>query len=184
MPEQIEAAIVATVPTGAGMRHRAIFDFGRWLKAIPELAQRPAPDLLPVLKQWHERARPVIRTKPFEETKLDFLESWDKIEHPKGKERIRMSFDMALKADLPKCAQDYESDQIKLLIGFCRELQRAAGDEPFYLACRAAAPLLETTHTQVNRWLRLLCLDKVLRVVEKGERGKRRASTFRYLHPL
>lgn len=184
VPEQIEAAIAATVPTGAGMRHLAIFEFGRWLKAIPELAEQSAQALLPYVKLWHERARPLIRTKPFEESKLDFLECWDKIEHPKGQERIRMSFELALKADLPECAREYESDQIKLLVGFCRELQRAAGDQPFYLACRAAAPFLETTHTQVNRWLRLLCLDKVLREVEKGQRGRRRASTFRYLHPL
>lgn len=182
--QQVELAIAHTIPQRPGQRHRAIFEFARWLKAIPELAATSPKDLVPYLREWHQRARPYIKTKAFEETRLDFLEAWGKVKHAKGSEPIVAIFEQALKADLPECALEYEQEQLRLLVGFCRELQRASKSKPFYLACRAAEPLLGVSHAQVNRWLRLLCHDGILAEVSKGERSKRVASTYRYLPPL
>ena len=44
-----------------------------------------------------------------------------------------MCFAEAVKAPTPKCAERYEHPKIRLLVALCRELQRAAGDAPFFL---------------------------------------------------
>ena len=41
----------------------------------------------------------------------------------------------------------------QLLVGICRELQRRAGDAPFFLGCRTAAELLGVEHNTAARWL-------------------------------
>lgn len=83
----------------------------------------------------------------------------------------------------PAVAQNYEGDGLRLLVAICRELQNVSGNKPFYLACRTAATLLdlgENGHVKAWRWLTLLVHDGVIEAVKRGERGKRRASRFRY----
>ena len=67
-----------------GKRHRRLFDLARELKAIPALASADLARLKPIVRNWHQAALPIIRTKPFDETWLDFAESWDKVRFPKG----------------------------------------------------------------------------------------------------
>jgi hypothetical protein len=63
----------------------------------------------------------------------------------------------------------------------CRELQRASGDKPFFLACRTAGSLLGVKHVTAWRWMVLLTHDKIVTEVEKGDCAHRRASRYRYL---
>ena len=59
-----------------------------------------------------------------------------------------------------------------------------SGANPFFLSCRTAAALLElgeNGHVKASRWLYLLAHDRVIEIVEAGERGKRRATYYRYL---
>ena len=67
-----------------------------------------------------------------------------------------------------------------LLVAVCRELQRASGDKPFFLACRTTGRLLGVDHTTAWRWLFLLTHKGIIEEVEKGDRAKRRASRYRY----
>jgi hypothetical protein len=68
-----------------------------------------------------------------------------------------------------------------LLVAVCYQLQRTAGDEPFYLACRSAAEVAGTDYQTVNRWINMLLADGVLKLVEKGTQGSGKASRFRYV---
>lgn len=141
----------------------------------------PADKLRPVVKAWHSAALPRIATKPLEETIWDFAESWDKVRFPADARPVAMCFAEAVKAPTPKCAEHYEHPKIRLLVALCRELQRAAGDAPFFLACRTAAKLLEYNHVDVAAWLRGLRRDKVLELVDKRSGGGgRRAYRYRY----
>ena len=90
----------------------------------------------------------------------------------------------ALQAELPEVAENCDSPEVQVLIAVCRELQREAGDGPFYLTCRIAAELVNVEPNTANRYLRGLCCDKVLELVEKGSQKSRRASRYRYLYPL
>ena len=82
---------------------------------------------------------------------------------------------------IPPAAQKYEQSGLRVLVAICRELQRAAGTNPFFLGCRTAGRLLGVDHTTAWRWLWLLKQDGILHVVEKGDHAKRRASRYRYL---
>ena len=87
----------------------------------------------------------------------------------------------AKQSPLPQAAGRYEQPDLQLLVGICRELQRASGDNPFFLACRTAGKLLGVNHTTASRWLFLLRHNGVIQEVEKGDQVKRRASRYRYL---
>lgn len=97
---------------------------------------------------------------------------------------MSVAFEKACREGLPDVAGDYEQSEVQLQVGLCRELQRGAGDRPFYLSCRGAGRLLGVTHVQASRWLYLLVVDGVLEEVEKGDVKKRRASQYRYLGPM
>jgi hypothetical protein len=180
--EIIQRAIKRTLPTGYGQRHRSIFNLARELKAC--LPDAPYSDLKPIVREWHQQAAPNIHTKPFEDSWFDFAESWQKVMFPAGEEPIQMIVKKALGSDLPKIAGDYESPEVQALIAICRELQRAAGDGAFYLACRTAGRILDIDHTSANRYLRGLCIDEVIQLVSKGSQSSKKANRYRYLHEL
>ena len=178
---QVEQAIAETQPSGTRQRHRLLFELARELKAIPALADAPVAELKPYARQWHQRALPHITTKPFEESWFDFAEAWDKVKFPKGTEPIAMILTQAVKAGLPEVAEQYEQEELRLLVSLCRELQRACGDGAFFLATRTAGQLLGVNHVTASRWLRLLILDGILELVTAGTRESRRASRYRYV---
>lgn len=176
----VEEAILGSLPTGPGQRHRQVFEFARRLKSVPSLAHQPGKSLRNYVEAWHRRAYSAIGTKPFEETWIDFLKSWDNVRTPYGDGILSTAFEKACRDGLPELTTDYDQPEVLLLAGLCRELQRAAGDRPFYLSCRDAGRLLGVTHVQASRWLFLLVADDVLEEVEKGDVRTRRASQYRY----
>jgi hypothetical protein len=181
LPPGIDAAIVRTLPIGPGKRNKLVMQLARSLKAIPELADAPAQPLRPYVKRWHRLALPVIGTKPFDETWIDFLRAWPRVKFPLGSEPVRQVFEAAKRTGTPKVAMQYEQEPLRLLVALCRELQRVAGTGPFFLACRTAGSLLGVDHTTAWRWMFLLQEDGVLKEAEKGSQAKHRASRYRYL---
>jgi hypothetical protein len=179
--EAIKLAIADTVPTRPGKRHAQVFELARALAAIPELTDADGRDLEPYVRRWHELALDQIRTKAFEETWIDFLKGWPNVNYPRGREPMAKVFERARANPLPKVAERYEQQALKMLVAVCQELQRGAGDGPFYLACRTAGRLLGVDHSTANRWLFLLTTEGVLEEVQKGDRKQRRASRFRYV---
>src|SRR5262249_40909354 len=178
-------AAPATPPTGAGQRHRRVFDLARRLKAIPSLADLAPGDLRPFVKEWHRRALPAIATKSFADSYADFIAAWGKVRHPAGQGPVDAAFLRAVKATPPqRVAELYPDDAdqpIRLLASLCRELRRSAGDADFYLDCRTAGRLLGVSHKRAWRYLNALCADKVLELRERGDLATRRASSFRYI---
>ena len=172
-----------TQPHGPGDRNRAIFDLARALKALPALCDADPRELRPNVVQWHKMALPVIATKPFEETWIDFLQAWPKVKYPLGTGPMEETFKRAKSATPPPEATRYDQTKVKLLASLCRELQRDAGKGPFFLSCRTAGRLLEVDHTTAWRWLMVLFVqDGLLEVTERGRPGGRRATRFRYIH--
>ena len=182
--DAIHEAIIGSIPTGPGKRHEQVFELARALKAVPELADKKARELKPFVKRWHEIAYAKIRTKSFELTWVDFREGWDKVIFPKGTNGMSEILERARQQPVPKEAEEYESDGVKLLASVCRELQRATGDDAFYLSCRTAAGMLDVEFKTANRWLRLLEMDEVLKVTKRGKQGSFKANRFRYLGQL
>lgn len=182
--EDAKRAIIESLPTGPGKRNQQVFKLARALKAIPPLQDAHGKDLEPFVRLWHEQAKPVIRTQPFEETFIDFLRAWPKVKFPKGAEPMSQIFAAAVNAEVPPVAMRYEQEQLRLLVALCRELQRAAGEGPFYLACRTAGRLLGVDHTTAWRWLFLLQEEGILKVMSKGSQATGKANRYRYVPGL
>lgn len=175
----VQKAIAATAPTASGIRHRSIFTFARYLKSIPELADLEHDDLRPYVDWWHQVALQHIGTKAFEETWFDFRESWNAVQYPIGKDPIAAMYAQALSKPLPLCADKYEQRQLQTLVALCRELQNSKGTAPFYLAGRVAAQQIGVDHKTAARWLKMLVMDGVLKLDERGTRHH--ASEYIYL---
>lgn len=182
--DQIERAILESLPKRLGKRNTQVFDFCRALKAIPSVADARPSELKPHVRRWHELAKPVIGTQPFEDTWFEFLRGWPRVKFPKGSEPMAGILAAALAADLPEVALQYETDKCRLLVALCRELQRAAGDGPFYLSTRAAGRLLGVEFNQAWRWLVVLQADKIISLVSRGSQSSHKASRFRYLKEI
>ena len=179
--EAVELAIQNTLPRGIGERNKRIFSFVRALKAIPALTDADAESVRGIVKEWHRRARPVIETKPFEETWIDFRRAWKRVILPLGDDPMGLMLERAVTTGLPTVALEYEQPELRVLVALCRELQRAAGERPFWLACRTVQRLLGVGRVTAGRWLGLLVDDKILFLVEKGSRQTGRASRYCYI---
>lgn len=177
--DAIERTILESLPRQQGQRNKQVFELARALKAVASLADADAKDLKHLVQQWHTLARPVIGTQPFEETWIDFLRAWPRVRFPKGAEPMAAILERALTEVLPHEARDFEQTELQILVGLCRELQRAAGSGPFYLSARTAGKLLEVDHTTAWRWLFLLQSEGLLSVVTKGTQAGK-ATRYRY----
>jgi hypothetical protein len=179
-PDPVERAILETLPAGPGRRHWALFELARRLKAIPHLAGADAAELKPLVRRWHQQALRFIRTKPFEESWLDFADTWDRVRFPAGVGPLETLWAQALAGPLPESALDYDQDGVRRLVALCEQLQRHAGRGTFFLACRTAGQLAGVNHKTAWRWLRLLEIDKVLRRVSTGSKATHRANEYVY----
>ena len=98
---------------------------------------------------------------------------------PHGTDPLALLLRQADTADLPACAKKYDSQATHRLVKLCRELQRSAGGRPFYLSCRTIEKLLELDRTSAARRLKMLAVDGILQIVQRGD--GHRATRFRYI---
>lgn len=175
----IRDAIESTLPKRRGKRNTEVFEFARALKAIAALADAEPRALRGVVKLWHQRAYPVISTKPFDQTWADFLYGWPRVKFPKGREPMAQILARADSSSLPEAAAMYDCPKTHRLIKVCRELQRASGDGPFFLSCRTAGDLLDLDHNTAWRRLGMLVSDGIIQTIEPGTKTK--ATRYRYV---
>jgi hypothetical protein len=190
IPQDVEQAILDSIPTAVGQRNRQVFELDRALKAIPRICNADPADLIEYIRAWHKLGlhKGVIGSEPFEETWIDFLQGWPKVKFPRGKDPMSMILEQARRSPLPAAALKYDHAGLRLLVALCRALQRASGKQEFFLSTRKAASLLGLTtskgqpdHVKAWRWLWLLTHNGILEPVEKGDRARRRATRYRYL---
>lgn len=178
--EDIDRAIVATLPTGPGRRNKAVFELCRHLKSIPALSAAEPLDLRDIVMQWHHRALPTITTTSPEETLADFLRAWPKVKFPAGSGLLKQRFDQARADPFPHCATRFPTYEMKVLVALCRKLSEHWLPSPFPLSCRVAGELLEVSHTTASMWLSLLVAEGVLELHKVGTKSTGRASEYFY----
>jgi hypothetical protein len=81
---------------------------------------------------------------------------------------------------LPAASNAYHLDGLRLLVALCRELQRLAGDNPFFLGCRDAGRLLGVSFQRAAKWIRRLSRDGIIIRVSKGTQASGKASEYRF----
>lgn len=174
-------AIKRTLPVRLGERNRRLFEFARELKALPHLEHAKPGQLRPYVEQWHKLALPLIGTKPLEDSLIDFYRAWDAVKFPAGDGPLAQLLTRAARSTPPAVALRYPDPRVRQLIGLCRELQRLAGTNAFFLDCRTCGRLLGVEYTTAWRWLRLLCVEGVLELVSQGSQRAMKANEYRYL---
>lgn len=183
--KKVEKIIQKTLPCEFGTRNQKIFALARELKSLPEFCNSDPIELTGIVKEWHKRALPKIRTKEFEETKIDFLIAWPKIKNKIGEEPMSKIVHKAFSSSPPKIAVEKYPDnpQLQIFVSLCRELQRQDKSNTFYVSCRKAAEYLHTSPMTISRWFFLLESDGIVKTIEKGgtTRNPRNASRYKYL---
>jgi hypothetical protein len=162
---KVGQALVRTLPREEGVRHRLVFHFVRHLKGIPECVAAGPQRLKPLVRQWHQMALPYILTKDFETTWLDFLDGWKRAKYSILEGPLAEIYEATVNATYPEIAEQYENESIRKLVGLCHQLQRLAGESPFFLTSRGAGAVLDVSHSVAAKWLKLLVADGVLELI-------------------
>lgn len=164
---KIDIASERTTIRECGTRHKRLFDFVRQLLAIPELRQINAEQFFEsqtgsqfvdqVVWQWFERNRAMM-TADFKECRADFVEAWDQVHTPWGAslaEAYEASQWLELSPHDLRLLGEGHTPVHQQVLRLCKELQRRAGDGPFFLDQRAAAAVLqpETSRSTIQRAL-------------------------------
>ena len=176
----VKQAMQQTLPARAGTRNDCLFDLARTLKGLPGLADAQPADLADLIREWHRLALPNIRTRAVEESIADFASAWRRVKAPRGQGAFTAIAARALSSDPPGVAFLYDRPGQRALVALCCELQRSAGDAPFYLACRTAGRLLGVNFVTASRWLKRLVDDGILETAVPANKLQRQATRFRY----
>jgi hypothetical protein len=179
---RIERAIEATAPYVIDTNvyfDESIWNFARRVLGILPLTELIAERRVALFDQWFDVACNVGELD-YDACLSHFLRALDRVEQPYGA-ALRDAKNEAIRRGLPTWVPPRCSENTRLLAGMCRELQRRAGVEPFFLSCDKAAELIgidsKAAHSAFGTFQRLGRLV----VVQKGKRGFGLATRYRYV---
>ena len=176
----VQAAIERSLPTGPGQRHRRVFALARWLRGIPALGDRDAVELLPVVRDWHQRCVHLVRTKDLASTEADFIRAWPRVDHPLGHQSdayLDSIVAAARQRPVPPEVANIASDAAHEIAKLCVELQARAGEGDFLVAQVAIGKAIGLPQPVMSVWLGKLCDIGFLR--RTREPGPGRAARYR-----
>lgn len=171
-------AIRQHLPSAVGERNRRLFDLARHIKGLMPDADRK--QLRAIVTEWHELALPHIGTSDFTESWGDFMRGWEAVRIPYGSVLNRLLGEIDMNESAPESLKKLGyGEKALLLCRICRQLQRNAGEEPFFISSRQAGELIGLHFTDAAATLNALVADDVLKLVKRGA-GKQ-ASRYRYV---
>lgn len=167
----------AFIPDSVGQRNKRLFEFARYLKGTRPDATKS--EIREIIVDWHRQALPNIGTSDFSESWGDFQRAWDSVKHPFGSVLNRILGEIDMIDDLPESlAKLGYGEKTILLCRICRQLQKNAGDDPFFISARQAGELIGLHFTDASKVLYALVADDVLRLVKRGAGNQ--ASRYHY----
>jgi hypothetical protein len=178
----IAAAVERTLPREEGQRHGCLFRLERELKAIPSLASLEAEALEPVVREWFERCRSVVRDQRWWETWRDFCSGWQRVRCAAGArvEDLRRWLEETVPFDPWQTAEEKEVRCRLRLELACEHLQAMCGGERFTLAVSTASTIIGLEKNAVGRLMRDFEACGRLERVGEHDRLKRLAREWRY----
>ncbi len=164
-----------------------VFKFARAVKAFELFVDRrlPKKELPAAFNIWWSAAQTTLPPDTDrDECMFLFMDAYDKAKTPLGSNVIQNALDRVKSSPPPPEANRYESPKLKTLVHLCYELQKLAGDSPFFLSVRDAARAIglsaKSLHA-VSAFLRGLHRDGIIEPVEIGKSGGHRATRYRYV---
>jgi hypothetical protein len=179
-PEEI---VQLCLPTRQGERDSCILRLARGLRFDAGLGGLSWAELKPIVRQWHRLALRTIGTKDFDESWAAFIRAWGRAFAPLTANPIDGAWALAQEqlsgGSLPTCADDYDSQPVKVLVALYASLAALQSSGRCFLSCHDAGARLGVAPIQVHRWLKMLIADGVLAVVKPGD--KRWATRYRFI---
>ncbi len=168
-----------------GTSHRLIFTLARHLLALFDSppAQPPAY-ILDELRRWWDRGQDSTE-RTWGDTLAGFTDAWSRVKPGRGAlaEALRAGDARGCPRVVAKMFPDPDDEPVRRLAALADELQRRAGDNPFYLAQAEAGLVLGVSRDRVGRWLRMFKSMGWLELIEPGSFAEHRASTYRWRRP-
>ena len=127
------------------------------LRAENQLLQSerlPTEIILQAFEAWYSANKFLTHSR--DDYLAEFLEAWQTVKIPSDG-ALRRIWAISQSAYTPRVALEYFKDEkMRLLVTFCRELQRTRGDAPFFLSCRTVQQLFglsspRETHRRLSR---------------------------------
>lgn len=179
----VEDAVNFALPSEKHTNHDRLFLLARAILTLEKQEGHPfSPDeRRAIFDLWYDKAEPYLRKDQLKEAyMIEFLNAYKAAKFPFGV-ADRTAWNSAIRNPLPSDFLPHFADpEIRLVIAFCVELQRNAGDAPFFLSCRTVQKFLNhKTHTTAASWLRAFVVDGFLDEVEKGNATTGKASRYK-----
>lgn len=175
----LEGIFIATLPRDAGQRNLAVFRLARALRWDCGLDGKSLSDVRPVVEEWHRRALPVIRTKPFDDTWADFVYGWKRARSGILCDPVAAAMKDVDAEIFPPEATRFDSEESKRLLALCWHLARLDSSGGFFLSCGKAATVLQISRVTINKRLHLFVSEGLLAV--EHEHSEYRATRFKWL---
>ena len=173
------------VPSTGGTNNELLFQMARGTIGLERDLGRPLTpaELAEVLNAWYDRSNPAFLTCARDEYFAEFcrLRSYAKValgDSPLSR-AMRDSKAMAIPAECQALPEE-----VGRFACVCAEMQRMAGDAPFFLSSHDTDTAFSKSSGTTYKWIRTLMGLRILHRVECGSFAKRRASEFRYLASL
>jgi hypothetical protein len=178
----IDEAVQLALPGKAHQNNDRLFTLARAVKTLENQSGKFTPaQLRDVFSRWYKLAAGLLRSEQTrDEYMTQFLNAYASAKIPLGDGIIRLAWKQAQEKLLPpEAVENFEDQNMRLVVALCRELQIIAGKEPFYLSARTVQQLLKQDgHATAARWLRSFCVLQILTETEKGSGV--RASRYRF----
>jgi hypothetical protein len=159
---------VGAIPFAVGQRHRTLFVLARWVKGKEPNATIERQ--LEIVRHWHSKFLHIIGTKEFEISWADFRYALARVKQPYGTILQSCLSNLPPPPAIPEL--NLYGLKAVLLLRICMALQSHHGTEPFYLACRTAAELINYNHTDTARLLQIFVSEGWLTEVKHGVGAK------------
>lgn len=179
----VEEAAEISIPSQPHQNNAALFKLARAIKAV-EAQRGPLPkrDRLKAFTLWFDRAHSLglLRDGQTKDQYLaEFINAGDCAKHALGESPAEEALKRAKAEPPPPEADIFSSDEAKLLVGVCYQLEKMSAGQPWFLACRTAAQFIGMNHTGAAKILKALVTMGVLKVVEANTTTK--ATRYRYV---
>jgi hypothetical protein len=169
-----------------GITENIMFKYARAIRAFEVTTRKKItqPEVSNVFAEWWRTAQAqklLPDDASFDEYALLFEDTLPRAKVPLGANALTAARMRAEKAPLPEAAKQFSDPRIQILVGVCFQLQKLAGNSPFFLSVRGCAEIygtkrLETASAILNGFVS----RDILHVAEKGLPGKGRATRFWY----
>ncbi len=164
-----------------------VFKFARAVKAFELSVDKRLPkDEFPAaFNIWWSAAQSTLPPDTDrDECMFLFMDAYEKAKTPLGSNVIQNAIAKVAASPPPPEANRYDSPKLKTLVHLCYELQKLAGDSPFFLSVRDAARAIglsaKSLHA-VSAFMHGLHRDGIIEPVEISNSGGRRATRYRYV---